>query len=375
MDISSVDELLTTTRSVRKRLDLTRPVERDVILECVRLAMQAPTASNAQDWRWVVVTDADKRAAIADIYRSVGEQYLAHAASTESDPQTRRVYESALGLTETLANVPVHVIPCLESRFDGTDQLVAASAWASIIPAGWSFLLALRSRGLGSVWTTMHLAKEREVGELLGIPGHRDAGSALPGRLHDRHRLPAGCDGRPRRRITFWNTWGESLMQSYTVRFHIEAPPRKVWRVLHPPVPPNSPRPRVLKWPTGSMEILNEGDEAGEGLVRTCIFEVPKYLLSGGKGRSWETVTEAKLNKLSRYVAVGKPLWSRAEGYHELEEQPDGTTVLTFHETYYAYNPVLRFLLERPVHAKISRDNLETYEHALGYAGRVTRLT
>ena len=96
------------------------------------------------------------------------------------------------------------------------------------------------------------------------------------------------------------------------------------------------------------MEILHEGDEAGEGLVRTCIFAVPKWLLSGGKGRSFETVTEAKLNKLSRYVAVGAPLWSRAEGYHELEEQPDGTTVLTFHETYYAYNPVLRFLLERP---------------------------
>jgi hypothetical protein len=129
-------------------------------------------------------------------------------------------------------------------------------------------------------------------------------------------------------------------MQSYTVRFHIDAPPKRVWRVLHPPVPPDSPKPRVLKWPTGSMEILNEGDEAGEGLVRTCIFEVPKYLMSGGKGRSWETVTEAKVNKISRYVAVGKPLWSRAEGYHELEEQPDGTTVLTFHETYYAYNPV-----------------------------------
>ena len=78
-------------------------------------------------------------------------------------------------------------------------------------------------------------------------------------------------------------------------------------------------------------------------------------------------MTEAKLNKISRYVAVGKPLWSRAEGYHELEEQPDGTTVLTFHETYYAYNPVLRFLLERPVHAAISRDNLETYDARAGF--------
>jgi hypothetical protein len=101
---------------------------------------------------------------------------------------------------------------------------------------------------------------------------------------------------------------------------------------------------------------------------------VPKYLLSGGKGRSWETVTEATINKLSRYVAIGKPLWSRAEGYHELEEQPDGTTVLTFHETYHAFNPLLRLLLERPVHARISRDNIDIYEQALGYVGSVKRL-
>ena len=208
MDIASVDELLTTTRSVRKRLDLTRSVDREVILDCVRLAMQAPTASNAQDWRWVVVTDADKRAAIADIYRSVGAEYLVHAASTESDPQTRRVYKSAVGLTETLANVPVHVIPCLENRFDGSDHLVAASAWASIIPAGWSFLLALRSRGLGSVWTTMHLAKEREVGELLGIPATVTQAALFP------VAYTIGTDFRPAARpsaesITFWNTWGE----------------------------------------------------------------------------------------------------------------------------------------------------------------------
>src|SRR3984957_21296222 len=121
-------------------------------------------------------------------------------------------------------------------------------------------------------------------------------------------------------------------MQSYPVLFHVDAPPRKACRVLHPPAPPNAPRPRVLTWPTGSMEILNEGNEAGEGLVRTCFYPVPKYLLTRGRARSWETVTEAELHKLSRYVAVGAPLWSRAEGYHSLEEQPDGTTVLTFHE-------------------------------------------
>jgi nitroreductase len=207
VDIASVDELLTTTRAVRKRLDLTRPVGRDVILECLRVAMQAPTASNAQDWRWLVITDADKRAAIAEIYRSIGAEYLAHAAATESDPQTRRVYSSALGLTETLAKVPVHVIPCLQRRFDESDRVVAASAWASIIPAGWSFLLALRSRGLGSVWTTMHLAKEQEVAELLGIPATVTQAALFPVAYTIR------TDFRPASRppaetITYWDTWG-----------------------------------------------------------------------------------------------------------------------------------------------------------------------
>jgi nitroreductase len=207
VDIATVDELLTTTRAVRNRLDLTRPVGREVILECVRLAMQAPTASNEQDWRWLVVTDADKRAAIAEIYHSIGAEYLAQAAATASDPQTQRVYQSALGLTETLAKVPVHVIPCLDTRFDGSNLLAAASAWASIIPAGWSFLLALRSRGLGSVWTTMHLAREREVGELLGIPATVTQAALFP------VAYTIGNDFRPASRppaetITFWNTWG-----------------------------------------------------------------------------------------------------------------------------------------------------------------------
>ena len=209
MDIATVDELLTTTRAVRKRLDLTRPVSRDVILECIRLAMQAPTASNTQDWRWMVVTDAGKRAAIADIYSSIGAQYLAYAAETASDPQTQRVYRSAMSLTDTLAQVPVHVIPCLEQRIDGADLGVAAAAWASIIPAGWSFLLALRSRGLGSVWTTMHLFKEKEVAELLGIPSTVTQAALFP------VAYTIGTDFRPAARppaetITYWDSWEES---------------------------------------------------------------------------------------------------------------------------------------------------------------------
>jgi nitroreductase len=209
MDIASVDELLTTTRSVRKRLDLSRPVGRDVILECIRLAMQAPTASNAQDWRWLVITDADKRAAIADIYRSIGAEYLAYAAKDASDPQTQRVYASAFALTDTLAQVPVHVIPCLDNRIDNSNLLIAASAWASIIPAGWSFLLALRSRGLGSVWTTMHLAKEEEVAEVLGIPPTVTQAALFP------VAYTIGTDFRPASRpraetITYWDSWGQT---------------------------------------------------------------------------------------------------------------------------------------------------------------------
>jgi nitroreductase len=213
MDRATVDELLSTTRSVRKRLDLSRPVGRDVILECIGLAMQAPTASNAQDWRWLVITDADKRAAIAEIYRSIGVEYLAHAAATESDPQTRRVYRSALSLSETLGQVPVHVIPCLANPIDNSNLLTAASAWASIIPAGWSFLLALRSRGLGSVWTTMHLAKEREVGELLGIPATITQAALFP------VAYTIGTEFRPASRpppetVTYWDTWEHPVGES-----------------------------------------------------------------------------------------------------------------------------------------------------------------
>jgi nitroreductase len=206
MDISSVDELLSTTRAVRRRLDLNRAVERDVILECLQLAMQAPTASNDQNWRWMVITDEDKRAAIAEIYRQLAGDYLVQAAAAATDPQTRRVYESAQSLTGILADVPVFVIPCIERRFDGAPLMVAAAAWGSILPAAWSFLLALRSRGLGSVWTTLHLARERDVAELLGIPESVTQAALFP------VAYTVGTDFKPAVRppaetITSWNTW------------------------------------------------------------------------------------------------------------------------------------------------------------------------
>ncbi len=191
MDIESVDYVLATTRAVRLGLDLSRPVEREVILECLRLAVQAPTASNDQNWRWIVVTDAGKRAAIAEIYRSVGEEYLKTLSATESDPQTRKVYQSAHAFTGILAQVPVFVIPCIERRIDSADLLIAASAWASIIPAAWSFLLALRSRvsarfGRRCIWV-----KGSEAWQAAWHPGHGHAGGAVSGGVHDRHRLQA----------------------------------------------------------------------------------------------------------------------------------------------------------------------------------------
>lgn len=208
-DLAETDRLLTTTRAVRRRLDLDRPVDPAVVVDCLRIAVQAPTASNSQSWRWMVVTDDETRAEIARIYAEVGSEYLAMAAEGAEDPQTRRVYESALALTDVLGRVPVHVIPCMEGRVDGAENGIAAAAYGSIIPAAWNFQLALRSRGLGSVWTTLHLFREREIAEMLGIPDDVTQVALLP----VAHTL--GTEFAPARRppvenITYWNAWGRT---------------------------------------------------------------------------------------------------------------------------------------------------------------------
>ena len=165
------DELLSTTRAVRKRLDLERPVEREVLEECLRLAQQAPTGSYAQNWDFVVVTDPDLRAGLAELWRSGGEKYLAHIGTPEEVPgMMGRVLGGVFHLRDHLHEVPVHVIPCIEGRSDASGAFGQAGRWGSIIPAAWSFCLAARSRGLGTCWTTFHLAHEREAAELLGIP-------------------------------------------------------------------------------------------------------------------------------------------------------------------------------------------------------------
>ena len=178
MDIATVDELLTTTRSVRKRLDLDRPVEREVILDCLRLAIQAPTGSNQQGWRFLVVTDPELKAGLGELYRAGGEAYLrAGRGLASDDPQQRRVVDSAWHLLEVIDRVPAMLIPCHRGR--PPEGIAAAGYYGSILPAVWSFMLALRSRGLGSAWTTFHLAHEREAADLLGIPYEEVTQTAL----------------------------------------------------------------------------------------------------------------------------------------------------------------------------------------------------
>lgn len=168
-DLETTDRLLSTTRSVRKRLDLDRPVEREVVLDCLRLAQQAPTGSNSQGWRFVVVTDPELRAGLAKCYRDASAEYFG-AQRPGAGGQTDRVRDSAVYLRDVLDRVPVHVIPCIRGRADGLTNAQAAGLYGSILPAAWSLMLALRARGLGSAWTTLHLGREKEAAELLGIP-------------------------------------------------------------------------------------------------------------------------------------------------------------------------------------------------------------
>ena len=189
-DLAQTDSLLSTTRAVRKRLDLDREVPDDVLLECLQLAVQAPTGSNQQGWRWLVVRDAEKKAGLAEIYRKAGGDYLA-AAAADSDGagQMGRVLDSANYLAQNLEKVPAMVIPMIIGRLDAVDAgsatgtnvtNAAAGLMGSIIPAMWSFQLALRSRGLGSCYTTLHLGLEQEAAELLEIPAHMTQAGLLP---------------------------------------------------------------------------------------------------------------------------------------------------------------------------------------------------
>ena len=212
------DEMLTTTRSVRKRLDFSRPVEPELIRECLEIAVQAPTGGNSQGWQFVVVTDQQQRNALADVYRKGWALYLenrktgkANLQSTGATPEAMstlgKVLRSAIYLAQHMHEAPVLVVPCIQGRPEGLSTEEQAGFWGSILPAAWSFMLAARSRGLGSSWTTVHLYFEQEAADILGIPYKKVTQAAL---------IPVGytlgTDFKPASRmpldsILHWDRW------------------------------------------------------------------------------------------------------------------------------------------------------------------------
>jgi nitroreductase len=214
MDIATVDDLLTTTRSVRKRLDVRRPVEPEVLERCIEIALQAPTGSNAQGWHFVVLTDAEKRARLAELYRRgfdlLTQRYAGEFPFPLGDLRARqfsRMAESAMHLVTRLHEVPVLVVPCIEGRVQGVELAFQATLYGSIFPAVWSFMLALRARGIGSALTTDHLFFADEAAHLLDIPENVTQVALLPVAYF------TGTGFKPARRLpagdrTHWNTWG-----------------------------------------------------------------------------------------------------------------------------------------------------------------------
>lgn len=210
----SADDLLTTTRSVRKRLDFDRPVSRDVLLECLDIALQAPTGSNRQGWQWVFVDDPDTKLALRDIYLPRFQAYAqmprpTYGAGDVRSERADAVADSATYLAEHMHEAPFLLVPCIEGSPAAAASEFGAGMWGSLLPAVWSFMLALRERGLGSAWTTLHLhgGGEREAADLLGIPydSFRQAG-LFP------VAYTAGTDFKrasrlPATEVSHWNRW------------------------------------------------------------------------------------------------------------------------------------------------------------------------
>ena len=181
-NLKEVDRLLTTTKQVRKRLDLTRDVPTELLLECIEVAGHAPVGGNLERNRWIIVTDPELKAEIANYYGEVGRPYLAASADIRTDERTARVIDSSIHLIDHLHEVPAFVIPLRLDRPPAgeNDEGSAGGWWGSVLPGVWSFQLAARARGLGSTWTTFHLAHETKISELLGIPSTVSQCALLP---------------------------------------------------------------------------------------------------------------------------------------------------------------------------------------------------
>ena len=181
-------------------------------MECLDIALQAPTGSNAQGWQWVFVEDPEKKKAIADIYRVAATPYLDAPKpqfGDSRDERTPKVVDSAKFLNEHLHEVPVMLIPCLQGRPDGAPAGMSAGFWGSLMPAVWSFMLALRSRGLGSAWTSLHLMGdgEKKTAELLGIPFDEYSQGGLFPIAYTKGTDFKKAKRLPAAELTHWDTW------------------------------------------------------------------------------------------------------------------------------------------------------------------------
>jgi nitroreductase len=210
------DQLLTTTRCVRRRLDLGRPVERSVVEDCLRLAFQAPSGGNSQGWSWVLVDDADTKKRMGEIYRAGLTEHHGRTPgpSEVADPFPPIVNDalraSVRHLTANIESAPVLLVPTIYSRFGRETTFQQAYTWASILPAVWNFMLALRAHGMGSAWAAVHLYREREMAELLGIPypTHTQAGLFPLGYTIGTSFSPGDRTASEKR--VFWNRWNET---------------------------------------------------------------------------------------------------------------------------------------------------------------------
>ena len=208
-DLGVTDALLTTTRAVRKRLDLTRPVPRELILDCIRVATQAPAGGNVQRWRWLVVEDPGRKAALAELYRRAYAPYIESqkTAVAEVGREVSGILASSDHLANVLEQVPVHVIPCTLGRPDPSMTQGQLAGWyGSMLPAVWSFMLAARARGLGTAWTTLHLGYEAEAAEILGIPSTVSQVALVPTAFYTGDTFKPG-DRRPVEEITYFDAW------------------------------------------------------------------------------------------------------------------------------------------------------------------------
>jgi nitroreductase len=207
LDLEMTDHLLLTTKQIRKRLDMTRPVPRDVLLECIDIAGRAPMGGNHQRNKWLIVEDADLKMQIAELYRKHAEPYFDASEEVKTDERGNRVASSARFLSDNLQDVPAMVIPLRLDRPEDMDHGSRSGWYGSVLPGVWSFQMALRSRGIGSCWTTLHLGAEAEVAELLGIPDTVTQVAMLPVGYYTGDSFSI-TPRRPATDITFFDKWG-----------------------------------------------------------------------------------------------------------------------------------------------------------------------